>query len=139
MLQALLIQPDDRVLEVGCGCGFVTACLAHLGARVTSIDAREAMVELARENLADSGLDNIDLQQASLEQIDDAQAYDVIAVTASLPQVPQNLRRALAVGGRLFVVVGNSPVMEALLITRVGESEWTTRSLFETDLPRLIA
>lgn len=139
MLQALLIQADDRVLEVGCGCGFVTACLAHLAARVTSIDAREAIVELARGNLADCGLDNIELKQASLEQIDDEQAFDVIAVTASLPQVPQNLRRALAVGGRLFVVVGDSPVMEALLITRVGESEWTTQSLFETDLPRLTA
>ena len=139
MLQALLIQPEDRVLEVGCGCGFVTACLAHLSARVTSIDAREAIVELARENLADSGLDNIDLKQASLEQIDDQQAYDAIAVTASLQQVPQKLRLALTVGGRLFVVVGDSPVMEALLITRVGESEWTTQSLFETDLPRLTA
>ena len=137
MLQALLIQADDRVLEVGCGCGFITACLAHLAARVSSIDAREAVVELARGNLADSGLDNIELRQASFERIEDEQAYDVITVTASLPEVPQNLRRALAVGGRLFVVVGDSPAMEAMLVTRVGESEWSTQSLFETDLPRL--
>ena len=61
----------------------------------------------------------------------------MIAVTASLPAVPENLRRALKTGGRMFVVVGQSPVMEALLITRVGDSEWTTQSLFETDLPRL--
>jgi protein-L-isoaspartate(D-aspartate) O-methyltransferase len=61
----------------------------------------------------------------------------VIAVTASLGQVPDNLRQALKVGGRMFVIVGHSPVMEALLITRVSESEWSTQSLFETDLPRL--
>ena len=50
---------------------------------------------------------------------------------------PENLQTALRIGGRLFVVVGNSPVMEALLVTRIGESEWSTASLFETDLPRL--
>ena len=49
----------------------------------------------------------------------------------------KNLRQALKIGGRMFVIVGQSPVMEALLITRVGETEWTTQSLFETDLPRL--
>ena len=137
MLQALLIQPQDRALEVGCGCGFVTACLAHLARHVTSIDAREDIVELARANLAGSGLDNVDLKILGPNQVDEQQAYDVITVTASLASVPENLRQALTAGGRLFVVVGDSPVMEALLITRVGESEWTTRSLFETDLPRL--
>jgi protein-L-isoaspartate(D-aspartate) O-methyltransferase len=73
----------------------------------------------------------------SLPQLDAPAAYDAIAVTASLARVPENLKLALKPGGRLFIVVGDSPVMQALLITRVGDSEWTTRSLFETDLPRL--
>ena len=137
MLQALLIGADDRVLEVGSGCGFVTACLAHLAQRVTSIDARGDIIDLARGNVANCGLDNVEFAETSLAQVDDKLTYDVITVTASLARVPDNLRQALSVGGRLFVIVGRSPVMEALLITRVGESEWTTQSLFETDLPRL--
>ena len=74
---------------------------------------------------------------AVLDEIDDEKAWDVIAVTGSLAALPDNLQRALKPGGRLFVVVGSSPVMEAMLITRVGESEWTRQSLFETDLPRV--
>ena len=137
MLQALLIQPQDLVLEIGCASGFISACLARLARQVTSIDTRGEIIGLARENIAARGLDNVDLQQKSIDQIDDDKAWDVIAITASLAAVPENLRHALVVGGRLFVVVGDSPVMEALLISRVGESEWVTRSLFETDLPRL--
>lgn len=137
MLQALMISADDRVLEVGSGCGYLTACLAQLAQRVTSIDSRGDIIEFARDNLAKCGLNNVELAEMSLAQMDDSLTYDVIAVTASLARVPDNLRQALTVGGRMFVIVGQSPVMQALLITRVSESEWTTQSLFETDLPRL--
>jgi len=137
MLQALFIGANDRVLEVGSGCGFVTACFAHLAQRITSIDARGDIIDLARGNVANCGLDNVEFAETSLAQVDDSLTYDVIAVTASLARIPDNLRQALTVGGRMFVIVGQSPVMEALLITRVSESEWTTQSLFETDLPRL--
>ena len=139
MLQALLINADDRVLEVGSGCGFVTACLASLSQRVTSIDTSAGIIEFAQANVAGCGLDNVDFEQQGLAQLDQARTYDVIAVTASLAAVPENLKQALTLGGRLFVIAGQSPVMEALLITRVSESEWTTQSLFETDLPRLKA
>ena len=137
MLQALLINPDDQVLEVGSGCGYVSACLARLAQHVTSIDTRAEIIEFARDNVTNCGVDNVDFEQIALEQINKPLAFDAIAVTGSLAAVPENLKQALAVGGRLFVIVGRSPVMEALLITRVSESEWTTQSLFETDLPRL--
>ena len=137
MLQALNIDAGDRILEIGSGCGYVTACLARLGGQVTSLDTRRDVTEFAAANVAACGLDNIEFESRSAAELDEPQAWDVIAVTASLPAVPENLRQALAPGGRMFVVVGFSPVMEAQLITRVGESEWTTQSLFETDLPRL--
>ena len=73
----------------------------------------------------------------SLTQLDVSESFDAIAVTASLPALPQNLKQALTIGGRMFIIYGYSPAMEALLITRVSTSEWTTQSLFETDLPRL--
>ncbi|MDH3633829.1 MAG: protein-L-isoaspartate O-methyltransferase [Gammaproteobacteria bacterium] len=139
MLQALLIKPEDRVLEVGSGGGYITTCLAKLGDRVTSIDPSAEIIDFARTNVTNSGQDNVEFQQLGLAQIDFSAVYDVIAVTGSLPQVPENLKLALKPGGRMFIVVGQSPVMEALLISRVGDAEWTTQSLFETDLPRLRA
>ncbi|MCP4331752.1 MAG: protein-L-isoaspartate O-methyltransferase [Gammaproteobacteria bacterium] len=137
LLQALLLDSDDQVLEVGSGCGYVTACLARLAAQVTSIDADADILEFAIANIAQCGLDNVEFKPMSLAQLDAPESYDAIAVTASLPQVPENLRQALKTGGRMFVIVGDSPVMEALLVTRVTTAEWTTQSLFETDLPRL--
>jgi protein-L-isoaspartate(D-aspartate) O-methyltransferase len=137
MLQALLINADDEVLEVGSGCGYVTACLAHLAHRVSSFDSSADIIDFAKTNVANCGCDNVDFGQRGLVEIDATDAYDVIAVTGSLPAVPENLKLALKTGGRMFVVVGCSPVMQALLITRIGASEWTTQSLFETDLPRL--
>jgi protein-L-isoaspartate(D-aspartate) O-methyltransferase len=137
MLQALLIKADDDVLEVGSGCGYVTACLAHLAHRVSSVDRSADIINFAKTNVASYGRDNVDFTQRGLVEIDATDAYDVIAVTGSLPTVPDNLKQALKTGGRMFVVVGCSPVMQALLITRIGALEWTTQSLFETDLPRL--
>ncbi len=137
ILQALLIEPDDRALEVGSGSGYLSACLARLAQSVTSIDKRGEIVELASANVTGCGLDNVTFEQTGLDQLDKKLAYDVIAVTGSVAEVPENLRQALTPGGRLFVVVGESPAMQALLVTRVDESEWTTQSLFETDLPRL--
>ena len=137
MLQALLIEAEDEVLEVGSGSGYVTACLAHLAHRVSSFDSDTDIIDFAKTNVANFGQDNVDFGQCGLTQIDATEAYDVIAVTGSLPSVPENLKQALKTGGRMFVIVGNSPVMQALLITRIGASEWKTQSLFETDLPRL--
>ena len=95
------------------------------------------MISLASSNVANCGVDNVEFKQGGLGQLDAEQAYDAIALTGSIAEVPERLKQALKTGGRIFVIAGYSPVMEALLITRVGESEWTTRSLFETDLPRL--
>jgi protein-L-isoaspartate(D-aspartate) O-methyltransferase len=137
MLQALLLGAEDRVLEVGSGSGYITACLASLAAQVRSIDADTEISARARENVARLGLDNVEFAQATLAEFDEPDSYDAIAVTASLPAIPQNLEQALKIDGRLFVICGESPVMEAMLVTRVGASEWTRQSLFETDLPRL--
>ena len=137
MLQALLIDSTDRVLEVGSGCGFVTACLARLAEQVVSIDPNADIIDFASSNVANFGAENVEFKQLGLAQLDDTQNFDAIAVSGSMASVPESLKQLLKVDGRLFVVTGNSPVMQALLITRVGESEWSTQSLFETDLPRL--
>ena len=137
MLQSLLINHDDAVLTVGCGSGYLAACLTRLGGQVKCIDADAEMIELARSNLEGQGFGQIEFELIDPLQLQAPDSYDAIAVTGSLPTVPHNLKQALKPGGRMFIVVGQSPVMEALLITRVSASEWTRQSLFETDLPRL--
>ena len=137
MLQSLLIEADDNILEIGSGSGYITACLAKLGKQVLSLDISNEALALARQNVDQYDLANIEFDAASAFDCKYDQAFDVIAVGGSVRKVPENLKQALAIGGRLFIIVGQSPVMQALLITRASDDEWTTQSLFETDLPAL--
>ncbi len=139
ILQALNVHPDETVLEVGTGSGYVTALLASLGDHVYSVDINAEMTRTAGEKLADRGISNVTLETGDAARGWDAHApYDVIVITGSLPLLPTSFKRTLKEGGRLVAVVGDSPVMEVVLITRVGESEWAQETLFETDLPALI-
>jgi len=138
MLQALDIKPSDIALEIGTGSGFITACLAKLAKSVTSIDLYEDFQEAAAANLEDSGISNFDLQvMDATQQLPDGK-YDVIAVTGSIEAFDPRFVMALTDGGRLFAVVGSAPNMEARLVQRIGENDWQTSSLFETELPALV-
>lgn len=139
LLQALAIEPTDDVLEVGTGSGYLAALLASLGHHVYSVDIFPDFIDQARTSLERHGISNVTLETGDAANGWDRHGpYDVIAVTGSLPVLPESFRTALRPGGRLFAVVGVSPVMEALLITRVGQQEWITESLFETEIPSLI-
>lgn len=138
LLQALAVQPDDRILEIGTGSGYLTACLARLGAGVLSVDVFAEFVDAAGSKLKTHGAGNTQLRVGDGAHGWGEHRYDVIALTGSLPERPAGWPRQLSLGGRLFVIVGRSPVMEALLITRVGEQEWTEESLFDTELPPLV-
>lgn len=137
LLQALAIRGMDRILEVGTGSGFMTACLARLGSRVTSLEIRPELAETARRNLRGATTWNAEVRSEDVFQYRPAEPWDVIAVTGSVPQPDERFRRWLADGGRLFVVVGQEPLMQAQLITRLGPEQWTTTTLFETSLPAL--
>jgi protein-L-isoaspartate(D-aspartate) O-methyltransferase len=137
LLQALALGPSDRVLEVGTGSGFLTACLAGLAGRVLSLEIHPDLSAGAARSLAAAGIGNADLKVADVFGFSPAERFDAIAVTGSVPEPWLPFREWLAVGGRLFVVVGREPVMEATLVERLGENEWSTRSLFETVLPPL--
>ena len=138
MLQALDIKPSETVLEIGTGSGYVTALLVKLARHVYTVDIQEDFVNNVRNKLSDDDVVNV-----TIEQGDAANGwpqhgpYDVIAVTGSMPVLPDALRQSLTVGGRLFAIVGDSPVMEAQLITRLSDSDFRSENLFETDLPPL--
>ena len=139
LLQSLSIQPTDRILEIGTGSGYLTACLARLGHNVHSVDlfsdfTEAAQAKLHRHIIANFTLETRDAARGLLTD----ERYDVIAVTGSLPTLHRNFHTLLNPGGRLFVIVGRPPIMQALLITRVGENEWNHESLFETSIPALL-
>ncbi len=140
LLQALQLKSSDCVLEIGTCYGYLTACLASMTDQVTSIDFNAEATRIAAEKIAQLGIDNVELQtMQSLDDLTLSDRFDAIAVSAgSLTTVPQNLKDALAMGGRLFVVTGRSPVKHACLIQRVKQNEWTTEILFETDIPDLM-
>ena len=136
-LQALLPQPDDNVLEIGAGMGYMTACLALLARSVTSIELHPALAAAARGNLAALDIRNAEVIEGNGLAMELPPEFDIICVNGSLPAAEPRLPRLLRPGGRLFVVVGKAPVMEALRVTRHGDDAWTTEKLFETCLPPL--
>jgi protein-L-isoaspartate(D-aspartate) O-methyltransferase len=138
LLQELAIEPDDRALEIGTGSGYLTACLARLAGTVTSLEIFPDMTDAAADKLTELGIANATLtaEDALAARIDDR--FDVVAVTASVPTLPDRFIEWLNPGGRLFVIVGRTPVMEARLITQHGDGGWTHTSLFETVITPMI-
>jgi protein-L-isoaspartate(D-aspartate) O-methyltransferase len=138
ILQALEIQPQDDVLEVGTGSGYLAACLAQLARTVRTIDLFPDFVAAATATLQRAGVHNVTAAVADAMQLAERDRYDAIAVTGSLPVYEPRFQQALRVGGRLFIAVGAGPMVEALRITRTGPSEFVRESLFETGIPPLI-
>ena len=138
LLQAVLPQYAERVLEVGAGSGFVTACLRAMASEVRSLEIFPELAETAYRNLAALGMRDVEVVEADALQGDSGVPYEVIAVTASLPVYDGRFEEMLTVGGRLFVVVGEPPVMEARLVRRTAESAFATQSLFETVIDPLV-
>jgi protein-L-isoaspartate(D-aspartate) O-methyltransferase len=139
LLQALAIAPGDRILEIGTGSGYLTACLATLGQHVTSYDIMPDFTAAAGEILQQEKISNVSLYTADVANgIGSDERYDAIAVTGSLPVLQQQYHNNLAIGGRLFIITGELPIMEAWLITRVGEHNWSRESLLETCIPPLL-
>ena len=138
LLQALDIQPTDHILEIGTGSGYFTALLAKLGGQVQSVDIENSFITTAAKKLSEQGINNVSLTQGDAAHgWDQGGPFDVIAITGSLPILPDSFQQQLSIGGRMVAIVGQSPVMQVLLITRVAEDQWSTECLYETDFPAL--
>lgn len=137
MLQALALQPGDDVLEIGTGSGFATACLGALAREVVSLEIDPALADAGRRNLALARADaNVRVEVADALAWQSERRFDAICVTGAVDVVPDSLVALLRPGGRLFVVRGRQPAMEAVLVT-AGVNGTAVESLFETDLDYL--
>ena len=138
LLQELAVPKHERVLVIGAGSGYMAALLAHKAQHVTSLETDPALAALATANLRRAGVMN-----ASVRTLDGAAGlpadapFDVILLSGSVAEVPPALLAQLKVGGRLAAIVGQLPVMRAVLVTRSGEHAFHTVEMFDTVAPRL--
>ncbi len=138
ILQATAPESGQRVLEIGTGSGFLTACLASLAAEVVSVEQHADLADAARTKLAAAGVVNARVETAeALRGFECRDRFDIVVLTGAVYALPDRVRAWVKPGGRLFAISGESPAMQALLHTRADETHWTTDSLFETDIPYL--
>ena len=138
VLQELAVHKSDRVLEVGTGSGYLTALLAHRAAHVESVEIKPVLFEFGRANLQRHALSNLTLETGDAARgWPRREPYNVIVLTGSTPVLPKSWLAQLAPGGRLFAVVGDAPIMTALLVTCTAPGAWSTVELFETVLAPL--
>jgi protein-L-isoaspartate(D-aspartate) O-methyltransferase len=138
MLQSLELGPNDKVLEIGTGTGYLTACLASLVKSLTSVDIYQDFIDAAESRLAEAGINNVSLHcMDALASLPDGE-FDAILVSGSMPQLEKRLVESLGAGGRMFVITGDSPAMSAQLITRDDTGEWQSTEMFETSIPPLV-
>ncbi len=137
ILQALAPERGERVLEVGTGSGFLAACLDQLSGDVESLEIHAELAAGARRALDAAGSARVRVRTADAFAQALPSGYQAIVLGGSLPEYDARFERALAVGGRLFAIVGTPPVMEARLVTRTAEEAWLSEALFETCLQPL--
>ncbi len=138
MLQHLQVQPDDLVLEIGTGSGYLTACLATLGRHVDSVEIDADLADTARDNLENLGYENVTISEGDATHgWEQKRFYNVIVFTGSMPDIPEHYKELLHVGGRMFIVTGEQPIMTAQLVTRIDKNSWEVEDLFETAIDRL--
>lgn len=138
IIQELAIKKTDKVLEIGTGSGYMTAMLAREAHHVYSVEIVPEFKSAAEEKLRAHGVHNITLEQGDAARGWNRHGfYDVIVITGSVPVLPETFFASLNKGGRMFAVVGDAPVMEAKLITCLGEGACRTTDLFETCIPPL--
>lgn len=136
-LEALAIGAGEDVLEIGTGSGYLTACLGALARDVVSLERHADLAEAARGRLQTQAIANVRIETADAFAWDTERRFDAICVGGAVDAVPARFVRWLRPGGRMFVVHGRAPAMEAALVRPAADAGFVVESLFETELPYL--
>jgi protein-L-isoaspartate(D-aspartate) O-methyltransferase len=143
IVQEVAPKAHERVLEVGTGSGYLAALLAKKAERVRTIEISEKLALTASANLAANQITNVEVKVGDAAQSPAAfvtpnEVFEVIVLSGSVPMLPEAFLPHLAVGGRMFAIVGDEPAMKATLMTKTGATSYASQVLFETVLPPLI-
>ncbi|MGD8254126.1 MAG: protein-L-isoaspartate(D-aspartate) O-methyltransferase [Syntrophobacterales bacterium] len=122
MTEALDLQGDEKILEIGTGSGYQTAILAELAEKIYSIERIRSLSIRARRILDELGYFNVVLKVGDGTVGAKKEApFDGIIVTAGSPEIPQPLVDQLAMGGRLVVPVGDKYTQSLMKVVRTKE------------------
>jgi protein-L-isoaspartate(D-aspartate) O-methyltransferase len=138
ILQELNLKKHENVLEVGAGSGYMAALMAHKARHVTTVEISPEIKALAEQNIAKAGISNVSVVEGNGANGWEKEApYDVIVISGGLENLPENFLKQLKVGGRIAAIVGQSPAMQCVLVTRVSEAAYDTVTVFETNVKLL--
>ena len=138
ILQSLNLRKTDQVLEIGTGSAYVTALLALAAKNVTSLDIHHDFTDSAIEKLQESKINNVECICQDVYEFNSTYKYDCIVLTGSVKSIPEFLLNNIKDDGRIFAIIGDSPVMSACLITKTDNGKTKIETLFETDVKPLI-
>lgn len=139
LIQALMLNKNDTVLEIGTGSGYLTALLAKLAKHVDSVDIYQDFTQQVEKKLKVQNIHNVSLQTGdAIKGWNMYTRYNVIVLTGSVPVLESHFLSQLSEGGCLFAIVGDEPIMQAQLIKRISEHEFDSEDLFEASLPPLL-
>ena len=140
ILQELQLKKHENVLEIGAGSGYMAALLASKARHVTTVEINPALQAMAQQNLANVNVTNVTVELGNGADGWSAGApFDVIVISGALEVLPENFKKQLKVGGRIAAVVGEAPVMECVIVTRVAENAFDTVKIFETNIKPLLS
>lgn len=141
ILESVKIRKSDNVLVIGAGSGFLAALCAARAEWVRVVEIDTQIASFAQANLDKNGVQNCIVEDGDgANGWSERAPYNVIIATGSVPVLPEEWLQQLAVGGRMFVVIGDGKAMDmqAMLITKTGEGEYHRQSIFETYLEPLV-
>jgi protein-L-isoaspartate(D-aspartate) O-methyltransferase len=140
ILQELQLKKHENVLEIGAGSGYMAALLASKARHVTTVEINPALQAMAQQNLANANVTNVTVELGNGSDGWSAGApFDVIVISGALEVLPENFKKQLKVGGRIAAIVGEAPVMECVIVTRVAENAYDTVKIFETNIKPLLS
>jgi len=138
IFQSLNLSKSDHVLEIGTGSGYLTALMALSSNKVKSLDIFQDFTDSAKEKLEDANIKNIECICHDFYQYDSEEKFDCIVITGSIQKTPDFLFKNLKEGGKIFAIIGDSPVMSACIISKSNNETAKIETLFETDVKPLI-
>jgi len=137
MLDALDVQPDELVLDLGCGLGYSAAVLAQLAEAVVAVEEVEGLAEEAQTTLSEQGVDNVAVIAGALSGGSAKHGpYDVIVVEGGVEEIPAALTDQLKDGGRIAAIFMDGPLGECRIGHKLdGRMNW--RMAFNATAPVL--
>jgi len=138
LLQELDVHKHERVLEIGAGSGYMAALLAHKSQHVTTLEIDPALAAFASANLRRAGVMNVTVTTADASKtLPSDGPFDVIIMSGSVADAPESVLAQLKVGGRMAAIIGEEPVMTAVVIKRSADRGLSRTVLFDTVAQRL--